>query len=185
MISHIFISQSKRKRSNKGWKNSLCMVQWINLNQNNRSVVARQYILHCEKKLACALEMGQHRLQEYWCIMMHWYTHFAVLIHVLKYYALRYIDTSQYGPISTMLLPLVGLMAGWLAGWQTKYWWIKKFLKFSTGYTIRNFTLFNIVTMLSEYYLCISTGFSQLKLILRCVLRCKNGTHFFHANPYY
>ena len=39
----------------------------------------------------------------------------------------------------------------------------------------------------SRCYLCISTGFSQLKLVLRCILRriIIRPTIFFHINPYY
>ena len=88
----------------------------------------------------------------------------SVIVH-------RYSTLSEKaGPV---LLPLVGFMAGRLAGWQTKCRWISKFLKFSTGQTICIFTSFNIIIILLYYYLCISTVFSQLKLILRCVLRHK------------
>ena len=69
------------KEKRKHWRmKGLGMVQWINLNWNNRSVSVYRYSVLWEKT----------------------------------------------GPI---FLPLVGLMAGR----QMKYWWVSKFLKFSTG----------------------------------------------------
>ena len=82
------------------------MVQCVNLNQNNRSVVAHRYSALSEKA----------------------------------------------GPV---LLPLVGFIAGRLAGRQIKCRWILKFLKFSMCQTIFIFASFNIV-----HYLCILTSFS-------------------------
>ena len=37
-------------------------------------------------------------------------------------------------------------------------------IKFSTGYTIQTFILFNITVMLLQYYNCISVGFHQVEL---------------------
>ena len=91
------------------------MAQWINLNQNNRSVIAHQYSALSEK-------------------------------------------------VGLVLLPLVGLTAGLLAGRQN-----------AGGFKILyrpNYLYFYFFNLL-KYYLCISTGFSQLKLILRYVLRHK------------
>ena len=65
-------------------------------------------------------------------------------------------------------------------GWQMKYSWILKTLKFSTGITIQTFC-----AMLLQCWNCISVSFCQAKLILRRVLKCeKFGCHFFHINPY-
>ena len=75
------------------------MAQWVNLNENNRSVIPHRYSALSDKA-------------------------------------------------GLMFLPLVGLTAGRLAGWQTKCGWILNFLKFSIGQTICIFTSFNIVIIL-------------------------------------
>ena len=50
VISHLFIHQSKRKRSNEGWKVSLSfIVKWMNLNQIKRSLVLHWYPTLWEK----------------------------------------------------------------------------------------------------------------------------------------
>ena len=81
-----------------------------------------------------------------------------------------------------MLLPLVGLTAGWqagrLAGWPAGWlademgvdFEILKIL-YRLSYSDFYFVLYcyNVIIVL----LCILTGFSQLKLILRCALRRK------------
>ena len=90
------------KQKEKQWKmKEFTMTQWINLNWNNRSVLA------------------------------HWHS-------VLKEKNCTY--TSL----------LVCLMAGRQAGRQMKYGWILTFLKFSTGWIIWTFILFNITTMLLQ-----------------------------------
>ena len=80
-----------------------------------------------------------------------------------------------------MPLPLVGLMAGRLAGWLADEMWVDfKIFKILYRLNYSDFTSFSIVIMLLYYYLCVSTDCFQLKLILRCVLRHKKFCcHFF------
>ena len=66
--------------------------------------------------------------------------------------------------------------AGREKGWKTKYGWILKFLRFSTGSIILIFVLCNITAMLLR---CYNSGYCLVELSLRCVLKCeKFGCHF-------
>ena len=57
-----------------------------------------------------------------------------------------------------------GLTAGWLAGWQTKYRWISKFLKLAVGRNIRLVVSFNQGTAPLQPYQCIPAGFFYCKV---------------------
>ena len=63
-----------------------------------------------------------------------------------------------------MLLPLVGLTAGWLAGRRSRN--VSGFSNFKNSLQAKLFVFLLPLILLLYYYLCISTSFSQLKLII-------------------
>ena len=64
-------------------------------------------------------------------------------------------------------------------------WFLLGWVDFEIFKTLYRF-LFIITATLLQCWKCISVGFSQVKLILRCILKCKKfRCHFIHVNPYY
>ena len=71
-----------------------------------------------------------------------------------------------------MLLPLVGLTAGWLAGWLADKMWVDLEI-FKILFRLNHLDFY--FSIVYNVIIGISTGCSQLKLILRCIIEAQKN----------